>query len=244
MKHRICLPALSKDGPLAAGTRLDLDRERAHYLGRVLRLSAGADVGLFDGAGNEWQAELTEIDGRRASVTLVGETRSEPAPTPLVLVQSWLKGSAMDTVVQKSVELGATAIWLLDADRSNVKADAGRRANKLAHLERVACSAAEQCETLWLPEISPAGPLSDVLARPRPGRTLFFDLSSPPLTSEAPEPLTLLIGPEGGWSEPERALARETEGVERVGLGPLTLRAETAPLAVLSSVRQSWGWRR
>ena len=244
MKHRLCLPGLSAEGAAEPGTELDLTREQAHYLGRVLRLSTGDDIGLFDGAGTEWRARLTGLDGRRASATLVDRDRAEPAPTPLVLVQSWLKGGAMDRVIQKSVELGATAIRLMDADRSNVRLDPGRRASRLAHLERVACSAAEQCETLWLPGITPAGGLGDVLDAPRPGRTLFFDLSSPPLQTAAPEPLTLLIGPEGGWSEAERVMALGATAVERVGLGPLTLRAETAPLAVLSAVRQSWGWQR
>jgi 16S rRNA (uracil1498-N3)-methyltransferase len=243
VKHRLCLPELAGSGT-EPGRQIDLSREQAHYLGRVLRLAQETEIGLFDGAGTEWCARLTAIDGRRASARLIREERTEPHPKPLVLVQSWLKGSAMDAVVQKSVELGATALWLMDADRSNVRTDARRRAGKLAHLERVARSAAEQCETLWLPELTCRGRLAEVLDLARPGRTLFFDLSSPPLATAAPEPLTLLIGPEGGWSEAERALARETEDVEVVGLGPLTLRAETAPLAVLSAVRQSWGWRR
>jgi 16S rRNA (uracil1498-N3)-methyltransferase len=226
------------------GRQIELSQERAHYLGRVLRLLPGAEVGLFDGAGTQWRAELTDVGGRRAVAELVGADRDERKPHPLVLVQSWLKGSAMDTVVQKSVELGATALWLMDAERSNVRSDSKRRANKLAHLERVARSAAEQCETLWLPELMPTGSLADVLNLPRPGRTLFLDLSQPPLKTAVPEPLTLLIGPEGGWSDQERALALGTDGVEAVGLGPLTLRAETAPLAALAAVRQSWGWQR
>ena len=86
-------------------------------------------------------AELTELAGRTATAVIRNMSEPEPAPTPLVLVASWLKGSAMDAVVQKSVELGATAIWLLDADRVNFKADHKRRANKLAHLDRVARSA-------------------------------------------------------------------------------------------------------
>jgi len=243
VKHRLCLPELAASGA-EAGAQIDLSREQAHYLGRVLRLAVDAEIGLFDGAGTEWSARLTAIDGRRASATVVHQVRAEPSPAPVVLVQSWLKGSAMDAVVQKSVELGATALWLMDADRSSVRTDARRRASKLAHLNRVARSAAEQCEALWLPELTPRGSLAEVLDLPRPGRTLFFDLSSPPFATAGPEALTLLIGPEGGWSDAERALARGMEGVEVVGLGPLVLRAETAPLAVLSAVRQSWGWRR
>jgi 16S rRNA (uracil1498-N3)-methyltransferase len=82
------------------------------------------------------------------------------------------------------------------------------------------------------------------LALERPGRTLFLDLGGQPLNTDTPEPLTLVIGPEGGWADAERALVQGADDVEIVGLGPLTLRAETAPLAVLAAIRQSWGWQR
>ncbi len=244
MKHRLCLPELAERDDLEPGTQISLGSERAHYLSRVLRLKRGAEVGLFDGAGNEWRAELTLIESRSADAVIRDDVVHEAAPTPLILASSWLKGSAMDSVVQKSVELGATAIWLLAADRSNFKADLKRRANKLAHLQRVARSAAEQCETRWLPEITEIGTLADLLGQKRSGRTLFLDPGGRSLDSQAPESLTLVIGPEGGWSEAERAAAVRAEDVEIAGLGPLTLRAETAPLAALAAIRHAWGWRR
>ena len=137
MKHRLCLPELTEREAMTPGATVTLSREQAHYLGRVLRLKPGAEFGLFDGAGNEWPAELAELSNRAATAIIRGTSDPDSTPVPLVLVASWLKGSAMDTVVQKSVELGATAIWLLDAARSTYKADAKRRGNKLAHLERV-----------------------------------------------------------------------------------------------------------
>lgn len=244
MKHRLCLPELAEREAPGAGARIPLSNEHAHYLGRVLRLKPGAAIALFDGAGNEWPAVLDTVSAKQAEVVLGDALEPQAPPTSLILAASWLKGSAMDAVVQKSVELGATAIWLLDAERSNVRVDGKRRANKLTHLARVARSAAEQCETRWLPPITEAGTLMQALSLPRPGRTLFLDPGGAPITSQAPEPLTLLIGPEGGWSDPERQTASAADGVEVAGLGPLTLRAETAPLAVLAAVRQSWGWQR
>lgn len=244
MKHRLWVGALVSPASDASGSQLNLSDDQAHYLTRVLRLKAGARLAVFDGCGREWLAEVEQIERKRVSLTIHSLIRDEQPPTPLVLVQSWLKGSAMDAVVQKSVELGATAIWLLDADRSNVKADERRRQNRLAHLGRVIQSAAEQCETLWLPDLSTAGSLAQVLGRTRPGRTLFLDLGGRPINSDGPEPLTLLIGPEGGWSENEQTLIEADDSVETVGLGALTLRAETAPLAVLSAVRQLWQWSR
>jgi 16S rRNA (uracil1498-N3)-methyltransferase len=244
VKHRLCLPELTERGALEPGQTVRLSSEHAHYLGRVLRLKSGAQVGLFDGAGNEWPAELNDLSNRAATAVICGATEPEPAPVPLVLVASWLKGNAMDAVVQKSVELGATAVWLLDATRSNYTADTKRRANKLAHLQRVARAAAEQCDTRWLPSVTEVGDLAALLRMHRPGRTLFLDPGGSPLTTTAPEPLTLVIGPEGGWSDAERDAAGELEGLEVTGLGPLTLRAETAPLAVLAAIRQCWGWQR
>ncbi len=244
MKHRLCLPEIAQLDAIEPGTRIPLAKDQAHYLSRVLRLQAGAEVGLFDGAGSEWRALLSELSGKAAVATIQEAAQRDAAPVPLILVASWLKGSAMDTVVQKSVELGATAIWLLDAERSNYRVDGKRRANKLAHLERVARAAAEQCETRWLPALREAGDLPALLSAERPGRTLFLDLGGAPLASTAPEPLTLVIGPEGGWSDAERTLAASASDVELSGLGPITLRAETAPLAVLAAIRQSWGWQR
>ena len=247
MKHRLCLPELGGGDALEAiqpGQAVTLSSEQAHYLRRVLRLKPGAEIGLFDGAGNEWSAELAELSSRVATAVILSIGESEPAPVPLVLVASWLKGNAMDTVVQKSVELGATAIWLLDAARSNYKADRERRANKLGHLERVARSAAEQCETRWLPDIEEIGSLNDLLGIDRPGRTLFLDPGGEPLATSAPEPLTVVIGPEGGWSDTERSQVDAAERLEVIGLGTLILRAETAPLAVLAAIRQAWGWQR
>jgi len=244
MKHRLCLPGL---GGVAAddGTVVTLSAEHAHYLSRVLRLRPGTEVGLLDGRGREWRASLILLAAREASAEILSLTRSEPPPEPLVLVQAWLKGAAMDTVVQKAVELGVTAICPLQADRSNVKLDARRFANKLTHLNRVILSAVEQCESVWLPALTCLNGLNDLLDRPRSGLTLFLDPGQPPLAAgRAPGPVTVVVGPEGGWSDPERHLALADPSVTGAGLGPLTLRAETAPLAALAAIRQDWGWRR
>jgi 16S rRNA (uracil1498-N3)-methyltransferase len=245
VKHRLCLPEQLGSADVKPGRRLPLDASHAHYLGRVLRLRRGAEVALFDGRGREWSATVTDIAAKVAEVEINAASRQDPEPTRLILAQSWLKGAAMDTVVQKSVELGATAIWLFDAARSNVKVDANRRAGRVGHLTRVVVSAAEQCEALWLPSLTTFADLAAVLAQDRPGRTLFLDPGAAPLNAgSAPEPLTLLVGPEGGWSDAERSEARADPTVTHVGLGTLILRAETAPLAALAAIRQAWAWRR
>jgi 16S rRNA (uracil1498-N3)-methyltransferase len=159
VKHRLYLPRLAETNPVS-GTLFELAPEQAHYLSRVLRLKPDSDLAVFDGQGREWLARVT---AKAALITIIELRCEEPPPTPLILVQSWLKGAAMDRVVQKATELGVTAVWLLSARRSNVKLDERRMASKLSHLVRVAASAAEQCKTLWLPAFDRYEDLSDVL---------------------------------------------------------------------------------
>jgi len=246
MKHRLYLPDLTQTGKSTqAGTSHELEGENAHYLNRVLRLRVGAEIGLFDGMGREWRARLETSSAKQCSACLLELSREETAPTPLIVVQSWLKGAAMDNVVQKATELGATAIWLLQAERCNLKLDRRRLDNKLAHLNRVSISAAQQCETLWLPTLEQYDDLASVLTSLTGYRTILLAPNEPTIqTGGEPESSALLVGPEGGWSEKERLLAEQTDGVMAAGLGELTLRAETAPLAALAAIRHSWGWRR
>ncbi len=242
MKHRLCLAG---DTDLAALSDRDLtlDRDQSHYLTRVLRLGPGAELGLFDGRGREWRGVLIATAGKRATVEVGAIIRETPAPAPLILAMGWLKGSAMDRVLQKAVELGATGLWLVEAERSNVSLKGDRRKQKLTHYERILMSAAEQCETLWLPKLEVTGTVSETLARERPVQGFLLDPGAPVFApGQDPEPVLLLIGPEGGWSDGERAAA-VAAGLTAAGLGALTLRAETAPLAVLAALKQSWGWR-
>jgi 16S rRNA (uracil1498-N3)-methyltransferase len=243
VKHRLYLPRLAETNPVS-GTLFELAPEQAHYLSRLLRLKPDSDLAVFDGQGREWLARVTEATPKAALITIIELRCEEPPPTPLILVQSWLKGAAMDRVVQKATELGVTAVWLLSARRSNVKLDERRMASKLSHLVRVAASAAEQCETLWLPAFDRYEDLSAVLNARGSLQTLMLDLDAVTLDAgPRPVPTLLLVGPEGGWAEEERALAT-AQGIEQAGLGKLVLRAETAPLAALSAIRHGWGWER
>lgn len=238
MKHRLYL-CLDRDPPPA----LTLDRERAHYLTRVLRLRRGEDVEVFDGRGRAWRASLADASARTATLQVGEQLADEPAPAPrLHLVQGLLKGGSMDLVVQKATELGATDLWPVHADRSNVPADAERQQRKLAHWQRVIESAAEQCGALHLPQLHPVQDLAGFLAAPPAADLLVLDPGAPPLPLTLPRrDSAVLIGPEGGWSEPERlALARS--GAAWHGLGVRILRGETVPLAALAALRHGWGW--
>jgi 16S rRNA (uracil1498-N3)-methyltransferase len=238
VKHRLYLPP-----PLAAGSDRILDADQTHYLTRVLRLPRGAVIVCFDGAGAAWEATLADVTGRAATLRierLIEHT--DPPAGRLHLVQALLKGAAMDEVIQKATELGATDIWPLAAARSNVGLDGERLSRKREHWQRVIESAAAQCRQLYLPQLHELSRLDACLAQLNDVRLLLLDPGAPPLPRTLPEgALAVLIGPEGGWDEAERARAIAL-GARPCGLGALVLRAETAPLAVLAALRHSRGW--
>jgi 16S rRNA (uracil1498-N3)-methyltransferase len=242
MSHRLYLPA-SLSSSLRPGQRLDLDRERAHYLTRVLRLRRGEALVCFDGAGRAWSATLAAASNRSATLEIGTLVADEPAPTPpLHLVQGLLKGTAMDAVVQKSVELGATDVWPVKTERSNVPGDDERLLRKHGHWQRVIESAAEQCGALHLTRLHQPLTLSALLADLPDVRLLLLDPGAPVLPLDLPRTeLAVMVGPEGGWSDGERA-ACAAAGAQRFGLGSRVLRAETAPLAALAALRHGWGW--
>lgn len=230
---------------LQSGDDLALSRDQAHYLSRVLRLKAGQQLRCFDGSGREWIAQVAVLDGRSGRLELRELSRTQSRPdTTLTLAIAWLKGAAMDTVIQKATELGVDVIRILNSRRSNVSLDARRTDNKLRHWRQIAISASEQSNRLFVPEIHEPESLNSLLEAEGNGRTILLDLDAPLLTAgNRAQSMTVLVGPEGGWSDDERALTASA-GVERASLGALTLRAETAPLVALAVIQHSWNWTR
>jgi 16S rRNA (uracil1498-N3)-methyltransferase len=248
MKHRLYLPeaglALPEAGQVLDCPDLRLVGDQAHYLSRVLRLRPDSELACFDGHGREWRCRLLTSSSRRCTLRIIELIRHEPQPTELTLAQAWLKGAAMDTVVQKATELGTTRIWLFPSDRSNVKLQEHWLQNKLRHLLRVATSAAEQSGATWLPRIEQKSGMRSVLDSSGSHRRIVLEPGQQCLdVGGAPYPLLLAIGPEGGWSDRERAFYESLPEVTAMGLGSMILRAETVPLAALAAVRHSWGWR-
>ncbi|MAT85014.1 MAG: 16S rRNA (uracil(1498)-N(3))-methyltransferase [Gammaproteobacteria bacterium] len=238
MKHRLYHPP-----PLEPGQSLILGRERAHYLTRVLRLRRGETLVCFDGAGRAVEATLEDAGPRSATLRIQAVVEEAPEPSPrLHLVQALLKGASMDLVMQKATELGASDIHPVIAARSNVPLDPERLARKTEHWQRVIESAAEQCGALHLPRLHAVRTLEAWLADP-PAAAILLHPGAPVLPTDlAPEDLALLVGPEGGWTDEERAAAAAA-GATAHGLGQRILRGETAPLAALAALRHGWGWR-
>ncbi|MDX5364351.1 MAG: 16S rRNA (uracil(1498)-N(3))-methyltransferase [Pseudazoarcus pumilus] len=237
-------PRFFSPEPLPQGDCFELPESLAHHAVRVLRLTAGARIVLFDGCGGEVEAELAG-QGKRWSARLLERRATErESPLQVVLVQALASGDKMDWVVQKAVELGVSSVIPVRATRSVLKL-AGERADKrVAHWREVAVSACEQSGRNRVPQVADIVDLRDYLAQTRDGpQRLILDPLGGQRLAELGRPAAachLLIGPEGGWSGEELAACRAA-GCAGVTLGPRVLRTETAGLAALSAMQALWG---
>ncbi len=241
---RITRLYVGSTGSLNAGAELELSEEQSHYLVRVLRLQSGDVLSVFDGRGGEWLASLIKTGKRTCTAGLQDRLPDGPLPTPLGLGLALLKGDAFDRALQKAVELGAQSITLLSTDRVNVHWGDDREQRRLLHVRKVLISACEQSGTRYLPTL--VGPVQlEALGTTLhdPARTLIaLHPGSPLLPLTLPfVPTTLLVGPEGGWSENELHWF-ESHDIATHGLGNQVLRAETVPLVALAAVRHGWRW--
>lgn len=240
-------PRFFCDAPLSAGARIALPEALAHHAIRVLRLRAGEPMVLFNGQGGEYPAVL-EIEGKTGFAQLGAfDPREAELAGRITLVQGLPAGDKMDWVVGKAVELGAARVCPIAAQRSVLQLAGPRLEKRVAHWQRIAQSAAEQCGRNRLMAVEAPMALADWLARPADGLRLLChpqadtDLASLLGATPGLASLTLLVGPEGGWSDQELALAREA-GVQAVRFGPRVLRTETAGLALISAAGALLGW--
>jgi 16S rRNA (uracil1498-N3)-methyltransferase len=226
---------------LAQGTTVTLDREGAHYLGRVLRLKAGDKVNLFNSEDGEFSATLIHSDRHRVTVQLDDSAVNLTDPQLAVNLGLGLsRGERFDYAIQKSTELGVVRIIPLVTENCEVRLAGDRSEKKLTHWQRVAISACEQCGRSVVPTVAEPVDLTRWLADNRGG--LLLDASGDPgLPDTVPaQPLNLLIGPEGGFSEQEVNLARQHD-YQVIRLGPRILRTETAPVVALSLLQYLFG---
>lgn len=230
--------------PLAKGITVALPESVARHI-HVLRLDEGDAVTLFDGRGGEYAATLAGLERKRASA-LVGEhfQRELELPFAVTLAQALPEGSKMDWVIEKAVELGAAAIQPLAAQRSVVKLSAERAEKRQEHWHGIIVSAAEQCGRNRLTVLEPLADFTRWVVQPSDQTRILF---SPRATLSLPnwarthqaQAVTLLIGPEGGFSPEEEALA-VAHGALLLSLGERVLRTETAGLAALAGLAAIW----
>ncbi len=229
-----------------ANASLSLGDEQARYVGRVLRLRPGDALTVFDGNGGEYSATVGKVTKQELNLS-VGEhlARDTESPLRIRLVQGISRGERMDLVIQKATELGVHRISPVLTDFSVVKLSPIRAAKRLLHWKKIAQSACEQCERNLLPAIDEPQELVDWFADnenpDHPQLVLRADASDAMPEIDMPgRDLTILIGPEGGFSDAEHERAAAA-GLHAVSLGPRVLRTETAALAALSIAQATWG---
>jgi 16S rRNA (uracil1498-N3)-methyltransferase len=230
--------------PLHSGTTLILPPAPSAHIGRVLRLRAGMMLTLFDGRGGEYAAEIRSIDRERVSVQVGAHaTLERETPIAVTLLQCLARGEPMDWIVQKSTELGVSAIVPVHSEHSVVRPDHASGERRRAHWQAVAIGACEQSGRNRVPSILPIDRFEQactmwpaatcrLLLEPEASLTLAAAVARASGTGAAPA-FALLVGPEGGFSAAESALARGA-GWSACRLGPRVLRTETAPLAALA----------
>jgi 16S rRNA (uracil1498-N3)-methyltransferase len=240
------------DHALQAGQTVDLSRDQANYLFNVMRLGPGADVALFNGRDGEWRA-LVDQAGKRGG-RLICDVQTAPlvVPPDLWLLFAPIKKARTDFIVEKAVELGVARIVPVQTDYTN--AERIRQDRLQAH----AIEAAEQCGGTHVPEVADLHRLDRLLADWPEGRRLIFaDEGRAGLSAVLPDLVeddaarhgdgsgwAILIGPEGGFSEGERARLRALLFVTAISLGPRILRADTAAVAALTLFQAHLGdWR-
>jgi 16S rRNA (uracil1498-N3)-methyltransferase len=235
-------PRLFVAAPLGAGATVPLDAGQSHYLTGVLRLHAGDAVLVFNGKEGEWRCSLASA-GKRLDVRIEHQTRRQTAAGDLHYLFAPLKRARLDYMVQKAVEMGVSRLQPVMTRHTQAE-----RIN-LDRMRANAIEAAEQCGILCLPEIGAPVALARLVTERDPARWLVFcdedaETGDPAAALGAVpprSPLAVLIGPEGGFAEEERALLLEQPNVVRLALGPRILRADTAAVAALALVQTVTG---
>jgi 16S rRNA (uracil1498-N3)-methyltransferase len=242
--HRFFAPALDVGDDLVA-----LPRDEAEHLTRVLRMSPGDTVAVFDGRGHEFLAKVASVDGRDVRVQLLSAVNAAIEPAAAVtLVQAVLKGDKMDELVRDAAMLGVVAVQPVVTRRTESTVAALMRGARLDRWRRIALASVKQCGRAILPEIRTPLTFADWLGEPRPELTLM--LVEPGASTEVetlgwlrhhptPAEAAIVVGPEGGWAGEELRVAQE-RGLRLVTLGRRTLRADAVPVAALSILQFLW----
>ena len=227
------------DQPLSTDSAIDINDERAHYIRNVLRLKPGDSLVLFNGQGGEYRAIVSDVSKKTVTAqTTHFDSINRNLSRSITLGLGILKRDAMDLALQKAVELGTSNIQPLITDRVTVSAKQIK--TRLQHWQSIATSSCEQCGLNLVPRILEPKPLSEWISSldeicfiAEPGAEIkAFNIEA------SQSPISILVGPEGGFTDQEVELARES-GLQGVNLGTRILRAETAAISLLTLVNQS-----
>lgn len=229
--------------PLVQGDIIDLDDDSGHYLRTVLRLKKADELILFNGDGGEYLARVEEV-GRKAVAVAIGvrQERSVESPLQVNLGLGIARGDRMDWSVQKAVELGVNRITPLMTERCVVQFKGEKKPQRLLHWQKIVQHAAEQSGRTVVPALTEIAPLASWVGQQQGLRVFLDPYAQTSLAQLQPEAMqvTLLTGPEGGFSAQEREIA-QAAGFIPVRLGCRILRTETASLTALAAVQMLWG---
>jgi 16S rRNA (uracil1498-N3)-methyltransferase len=238
------IPRLHLEQALAAGCEAGLAREQAHYLTSVLRLGPGDPVLAFNARDGEWLCHLTEVSRKAAGLRCERQVAEVKPPPDIDYCFAPLKHARLDYVVQKATELGARRLRPVITQRTIAE-----RVN-LERMRANVIEAAEQCNLVFLPEVTEPVKLAKLLQGWERGRALVHcdeaAAIADPIEALRPlrVPVAVLVGPEGGFSEEEKRLLASLPFVTAISLGPRIMRADTAAVAALSLVQAVLGdWR-
>lgn len=237
--HRIFLPELS-----LLNQPVVIRDEKAHYLFSVVRCKTGDGLIVTDEKGCSYTAQILSASKKEVAITITGDyTLNTESNLNIILVQGLLKGEKMDFVIQKTTELGVSAIIPLVTERSQL-----RETRKQARWKKIAEEASRQSGRTRIPEIFETCLFKDIFAMPVliSGKSIIFweqgGEKLPAVTSRLSntDKIFLIIGPEGGFSEEEVSLASEKDFITAT-LGNRILRAETASIAAVSIIQFALG---
>jgi 16S rRNA (uracil1498-N3)-methyltransferase len=222
-----------------------LDPEETLHLARVLRLAVGARVEVCDGEGGNFAAQVAALDPRGATLRIL--EKLDPwgeSPLPVVLGIGLAKGEALDEAVRRATEMGVSRIFPFISERSE-RLTPERLERRRTRWQRLARESIKSCQRSRLPLIEPPRDFAGALAGPEEVKLIFWEEERGGelhalLQSSRPRDVRVLIGPEGGFSAGEAALAREA-GFHLVSLGPRLLKVANATLAAITLIQYAWG---
>ncbi|QGM81098.1 16S rRNA (uracil(1498)-N(3))-methyltransferase [Otariodibacter oris] len=239
------IPRVYHPESLFGKDRCLLSEDATNHIGRVLRMSVGEKIILFDGSNHTFNATIHQVSKKQIEVTIDSSLFDDrESSLPIHLGQVISRGDRMEFTIQKSVELGVNIITPLWSERCGVKLEGERQEKKIQQWQKIAIAACEQCGRNVIPQIRPIMKLTDwskeqdemlkLNLHPRASYTIK-SLPTPPKSG-----VRLLIGPEGGLS-PEEIAMTEQEGFTEVLLGKRVLRTETASLATITALQVLYG---
>lgn len=239
--HRFYLPP-----ERCAGNPLRLDGREAHHALHVLRLKRGDAVTVLDGAGNEFACEVASAAKDFLTLAVTGKTSTPPLPCAITLLQAVPKGKIIESIIQKSVELGARRVVPILSERVVTQLDGDDAEKKRDKWQQVAIEAIKQCGAAWLPRVNaPATPAQFIAREEKFDLLLVGSLQAERhhpsevlrefqmRQGRLPQSVAVWIGPEGDFTGDELK-AIQAAGAQAVSLGQLVLRVETATIYCLS----------